>query len=123
MNIYDNSIINKLMTEISDNIEHGELHIQLFAQRNDTGWQLFARGLPGMWYLHVTRGAQPFTSDTLVAELRMETGLVKHLYWPVSHDQHESPTQIQREISACFIDEARRKARAEREEPAPNEQH
>ncbi len=121
MNIYDNSIINKLMTEISDNIEHGELHIQLFAQRNDTGWQLFARGLPGMCYLHVTRGAQPFTSDTLVAELRMETGLVKHLYWPVSHDQN--PTKIQHEISAYFIDAALALRRAKREEPAPNEQH
>ena len=123
MHIHDYSIINKLMTAIARNVEGGKLDIQLFAQRNDTGWQLWARNLPGMWYLHVTRGAQPFTSDTLVAELRMETGLVKHLYWPVSHDQHESPTQIQREISACFIDEARRKARAEREEPAPNEQH
>jgi hypothetical protein len=123
MHIHDYSIINKLMTAIARNVEGGKLNIQLFAQRNDTGWQLFARGLPGMWYLHVFRGAQPFTSDTLVAELRMETGLVKNLYWPVSHDQHESPTQIQREISACFIDEARRKARAEREEPAPSEQH
>jgi len=55
-----------------------------------------------------------------VAELREDGKPSRHLYWPVSHDVHESPTQIQRELSAYFIDEA---ARVERKEPAGAEQH
>jgi len=122
MHIHDHSIINKLMTAIAHNVEGGELDIELFAQRNDIGWQLWGKDLPGTWYLQVSRGAQPFTRDILVAELRIDSVNVKHLYWPVRHELHHNPTQIQREIITYFIAEAR-KARAEREEPAPNEQH
>jgi len=120
MHIHDTSIIPGLLSNIARNVEGGPSDIRLHAQRNDTGWQLWASGLKGTWYLHVVKGAQHWTSDTLVAELREDGKPSRHLYWPVSHDVHESPTQIQRELSAYFIDEA---ARVERKEPAGAEQH
>jgi hypothetical protein len=108
MHIHDNSFIPKLLGMLARNVEGGALDIKLHAERNDTGWQLWGTGLQGTWYLHVVKGAQHWTSDTLVAELRIGGYPMKNLFWPVYDYPSQFPNDILRYLTKYFIREAQK---------------